>query len=163
MHNCSDQYVFKYYKYWIMHTEGIRSEVLINTLHQYPSSSSTLNQYHINASVDTWSIFHWHLGHRQSSKFCSIHMVFHISVVSMECQSSTNQDIDWVPIKMSIKEYHWGYRSALNHRRLYDIIIIWSPIFNVHIFFFHFFSLNFTVFDMSGQGRYRNLWEHYYK
>jgi len=24
-------------------------------------------------------------------------------------------------------------------------------------------SLNFTVFDMSGQGRYRNLWEHYYK
>eukprot|EP00118_Oscarella_pearsei_P014056 m.118015 g.118015 ORF g.118015 m.118015 type:complete len:159 (+) comp37637_c0_seq1:226-702(+) len=24
-------------------------------------------------------------------------------------------------------------------------------------------SLQFTVFDMSGQGRYRNLWEHYYK
>ncbi|XP_030047705.1 ADP-ribosylation factor-like protein 6 [Microcaecilia unicolor] len=24
-------------------------------------------------------------------------------------------------------------------------------------------SLLFTVFDMSGQGRYRNLWEHYYK
>lgn len=24
-------------------------------------------------------------------------------------------------------------------------------------------SLNFTAFDMSGQGRYRNLWEHYYK
>ena len=24
-------------------------------------------------------------------------------------------------------------------------------------------GLNFTVFDMSGQGRYRNLWEHYYK
>uniref|UniRef100_A0AAQ4QER3 ADP-ribosylation factor-like protein 6 n=1 Tax=Gasterosteus aculeatus aculeatus TaxID=481459 RepID=A0AAQ4QER3_GASAC len=24
-------------------------------------------------------------------------------------------------------------------------------------------SLSFTVFDMSGQGRYRNLWEHYYK
>ncbi|CAM4486656.1 unnamed protein product [Leuciscus chuanchicus] len=24
-------------------------------------------------------------------------------------------------------------------------------------------SLCFTVFDMSGQGRYRNLWEHYYK
>ena len=23
-------------------------------------------------------------------------------------------------------------------------------------------GLNFTVFDMSGQGRYRNLWEHYY-
>ena len=26
-----------------------------------------------------------------------------------------------------------------------------------------FFSLSFTVFDMSGQGRYRNLWEHYYR
>ena len=24
-------------------------------------------------------------------------------------------------------------------------------------------GLAFTVFDMSGQGRYRNLWEHYYK
>ncbi|XP_077992319.1 ADP-ribosylation factor-like protein 6 isoform X2 [Glandiceps talaboti] len=24
-------------------------------------------------------------------------------------------------------------------------------------------SMSFTVFDMSGQGRYRNLWEHYYK
>lgn len=24
-------------------------------------------------------------------------------------------------------------------------------------------SLSFTVFDMSGQGRYRNLWEHYYR
>ncbi|XP_038139712.1 ADP-ribosylation factor-like protein 6 isoform X3 [Cyprinodon tularosa] len=23
--------------------------------------------------------------------------------------------------------------------------------------------LSFTVFDMSGQGRYRNLWEHYFK
>lgn len=24
-------------------------------------------------------------------------------------------------------------------------------------------NLAFTAFDMSGQGRYRNLWEHYYK
>ena len=24
-------------------------------------------------------------------------------------------------------------------------------------------NLSITVFDMSGQGRYRNLWEHYYK
>merc|ERR1711935_304371 len=24
-------------------------------------------------------------------------------------------------------------------------------------------GVQFTVFDMSGQGRYRNLWEHYYK
>ena len=24
-------------------------------------------------------------------------------------------------------------------------------------------SLQFTTFDMSGQGRYRNLWEHYYR
>ena len=24
-------------------------------------------------------------------------------------------------------------------------------------------NLSFTCFDMSGQGRYRNLWEHYYK
>jgi ADP-ribosylation factor-like protein 6 len=24
-------------------------------------------------------------------------------------------------------------------------------------------NLNFTVFDMSGQGRYRSLWENYYR
>merc|ERR1719318_823680 len=24
-------------------------------------------------------------------------------------------------------------------------------------------GLSFTIFDMSGQGRYRSLWEHYYK
>ena len=24
-------------------------------------------------------------------------------------------------------------------------------------------GISFNVFDMSGQGRYRNLWEHYYK
>jgi hypothetical protein len=24
-------------------------------------------------------------------------------------------------------------------------------------------SINFTVWDMSGSGRYRDLWEHYYK
>ena len=24
-------------------------------------------------------------------------------------------------------------------------------------------NISFTIFDMSGQGRYRNLWEHYYK
>jgi GTPase SAR1 family protein len=24
-------------------------------------------------------------------------------------------------------------------------------------------NVGFTAFDMSGQGRYRNLWEHYYK
>ena len=24
-------------------------------------------------------------------------------------------------------------------------------------------GLDFTAFDMSGQGRYRSLWEHYYK
>lgn len=28
---------------------------------------------------------------------------------------------------------------------------------------FHKNGLAFTVIDMSGQGRYRNLWEHYYK
>lgn len=24
-------------------------------------------------------------------------------------------------------------------------------------------NINFTIFDMSGQGRYRTLWEHYYQ
>ena len=35
----------------------------------------------------------------------------------------------------------------------------------IHIFSFNFADRNvgFTAFDMSGQGRYRNLWEHYYK
>lgn len=33
--------------------------------------------------------------------------------------------------------------------------------FNVEKFFAK--SINFTAYDMSGQSRYRNLWEHYYK
>ena len=34
-----------------------------------------------------------------------------------------------------------------------------------HKLFYKFSDRNvgFTAFDMSGQGRYRNLWEHYYK
>lgn len=36
---------------------------------------------------------------------------------------------------------------------------------NYYVFFFFFLDHNvgFTAFDMSGQGRYRDLWEHYYK
>eukprot|EP00731_Ephydatia_muelleri_P037258 Em0429g8a len=33
--------------------------------------------------------------------------------------------------------------------------------FNVEVF--SHANISFTVFDMSGQGRYRTLWEHYYK
>ena len=35
-----------------------------------------------------------------------------------------------------------------------------------HIYLYHYLpdrNVGFTAFDMSGQGRYRNLWEHYYK
>ena len=31
------------------------------------------------------------------------------------------------------------------------------------IIFFSDRNVGFTAFDMSGQGRYRNLWEHYYR
>uniref|UniRef100_A0A3B4TRY3 ADP-ribosylation factor-like protein 6 n=1 Tax=Seriola dumerili TaxID=41447 RepID=A0A3B4TRY3_SERDU len=42
------------------------------------------------------------------------------------------------------------------HIHLFSFLLISTLLFS-------FLSLSFTVFDMSGQGRYRNLWEHYYK
>lgn len=65
-----------------------------------------------------------------------------------------------------------------------DIIILssnfgdyFSPLFKISVIFYIFNKLvklkqlllisdqnvTFTAFDMSGQGRYRDLWEHYYK
>ncbi|KAB0407656.1 hypothetical protein E2I00_019591 [Balaenoptera physalus] len=43
-----------------------------------------------------------------------------------------------------------------------DSSTLWAPQEDLHKFVEFTFSLSFTVFDMSGQGRYRNLWEHYY-
>jgi len=45
----------------------------------------------------------------------------------------------------------------------FTLIILLYCQYSLYLSFLHFFSLNFTVFDMSGQGRYRNLWEHYYQ
>ncbi|XP_051877808.1 ADP-ribosylation factor-like protein 6 isoform X1 [Pristis pectinata] len=38
-----------------------------------------------------------------------------------------------------------------------------TPTIGFNVEKFSTVSLSFTVFDMSGQGRYRYLWEHYYK
>uniref|UniRef100_A0A3Q3DRR6 ADP-ribosylation factor-like 6 n=1 Tax=Hippocampus comes TaxID=109280 RepID=A0A3Q3DRR6_HIPCM len=46
-----------------------------------------------------------------------------------------------------------------SHAQAQDIV----PTIGFSIEKFKTSSLSFTVFDMSGQGRYRNLWEHYYK
>ncbi|XP_055499659.1 ADP-ribosylation factor-like protein 6 isoform X2 [Leucoraja erinacea] len=37
-----------------------------------------------------------------------------------------------------------------------------TPTIGFNVEKFSTIRLSFTVFDMSGQGRYRNLWEHYY-
>lgn len=42
--------------------------------------------------------------------------------------------------------------------RSHDIV----PTIGLNVEKFSVGSLSFTAFDMSGQGRYRNLWEHYY-
>jgi ADP-ribosylation factor-like protein 6 len=57
-----------------------------------------------------------------------------------------------------------GKTSIINYLKPKDaklLTIVPTVGFNVEKFTVK--SLNFTVFDMSGQGRYRNLWEHYYK
>lgn len=43
--------------------------------------------------------------------------------------------------------------------RTHDIV----PTIGFNVEKFQTKALSFTAFDMSGQGRYRNLWEHYYR
>lgn len=50
---------------------------------------------------------------------------------------------------------HFKSEDSKNH----DIV----PTVGINVEKFQTKSLSFTAFDMSGQGRYRNLWEHYYK
>ncbi|XP_043204050.1 ADP-ribosylation factor-like protein 6 [Amphibalanus amphitrite] len=57
-----------------------------------------------------------------------------------------------------------GKSTILNHlkpdlERAADIV----PTVGFNVERFKAQSLAFTAFDMSGQGRYRNLWEHYYR
>lgn len=57
-----------------------------------------------------------------------------------------------------------GKTTIINHlkptnTKTQDIV----PTIGFNIEKFKSSSLSFTVFDMSGQSRYRNLWEHYYK
>lgn len=57
-----------------------------------------------------------------------------------------------------------GKTSIINHLKPNDSklqTIVPTVGFNVEKFSAK--ALNFTTFDMSGQGKYRNLWEHYYK
>ena len=57
-----------------------------------------------------------------------------------------------------------GKTSLLNQLKPADsktLTIVPTVGFNVEKF--QCKALNFTTFDMSGQGKYRNLWEHYYK
>ncbi|XP_037093382.1 ADP-ribosylation factor-like protein 6 [Pollicipes pollicipes] len=57
-----------------------------------------------------------------------------------------------------------GKTTILNHfkpdlERPADIV----PTVGFNVEKFKAQNLSFTAFDMSGQGRYRNLWEHYYR
>nr|XP_005992054.1 PREDICTED: ADP-ribosylation factor-like protein 6 isoform X2 [Latimeria chalumnae] len=57
-----------------------------------------------------------------------------------------------------------GKSTIINHlkpasARVQDIV----PTIGFSVEKFSTSSLSFTVFDMSGQGRYRNLWENYYR
>uniref|UniRef100_T1IP28 ADP-ribosylation factor-like protein 6 n=1 Tax=Strigamia maritima TaxID=126957 RepID=T1IP28_STRMM len=57
-----------------------------------------------------------------------------------------------------------GKTTIINHFKPSDqksIDIVPTVGFNIEKF--RAKSVGFTAFDMSGQGRYRNLWEHYYK
>ena len=57
-----------------------------------------------------------------------------------------------------------GKSSIINHFKTPDSkSITINPTVGFSMEKFAFKSLNFTTYDMSGQGRYRNLWEHYYK
>ena len=57
-----------------------------------------------------------------------------------------------------------GKTTILNHMKPEDskaLDIV--PTIGFKVEKFQYKTLSFTCFDMSGQGRYRNLWEHYYR
>lgn len=57
-----------------------------------------------------------------------------------------------------------GKSSIINHLKNPDLkAISISPTVGFNAEKFIIKSLSFTAYDMSGQGRYRNLWEHYYR
>mgnify|MGYP001791182277 FL=1 len=68
-----------------------------------------------------------------------------------------------------IQMYYWkfsfkGKTTIINHlkppeAKTRDIV----PTVGFAVESFATKTLKFNAFDMSGQGRYRNLWEHYYK
>jgi ADP-ribosylation factor-like protein 6 len=56
-----------------------------------------------------------------------------------------------------------GKSSIINHLKNTDSkAISINPTVGFNVEKFTFKSLNLTTYDMSGQTRYRNLWEHYY-
>lgn len=57
-----------------------------------------------------------------------------------------------------------GKSSIINHLKAPDTkSMTINPTVGFSVEKFALKSLNFTAYDMSGQGRYRNLWEHYYR
>lgn len=56
-----------------------------------------------------------------------------------------------------------GKSTLINHLKSNTSTFEVTPTVGFQIEEFKKNNINFTVFDMSGQGRYRSLWEHYYK
>ncbi len=53
-------------------------------------------------------------------------------------------------------------QSILDHSRIQVSTFEVTPTVGFQVEEFAKNNLHFTVYDMSGQGRYRSLWEHYY-
>jgi ADP-ribosylation factor-like protein 6 len=56
-----------------------------------------------------------------------------------------------------------GKSTLINHLKSSTSTFEVTPTVGFQVEEFKKNNINFTVFDMSGQGRYRSLWEHYYK
>ena len=65
-------------------------------------------------------------------------------------------------------QWHFIYRVDDHTYALYIVVIVQArtfeatPTVGFQVQEFAKNNLNFTIFDMSGQSRYRALWEHYF-
>ena len=94
----------------IMCTNGIRGQVLINTLHQYPRLTlhRHLGWHSITTPSTSWSTVGWQLtNHISINAYESVNTWPAINWLLIKCRLSVDWDVDWVLIKMLIESINW--------------------------------------------------------
>ena len=124
-------------------SRGIHSKVSINTLNQYPRSTSQLIlNWHLNQYLpvgDSWLTLDQQSVHSQFIGDWLIcinqnSVIFQPTVKWdewIECQLSVNWDVSRVLIKVE-SGINWGYQFTLDHRCLYCMWLKYSLVYSSH-------------------------------